>query len=579
MVVSILLGVYSLHHIRTNGRSPVLSAFFAVDIGLVLWTGFSALKLLHTDPAVKLAFYRALYLGVAPLGPLVFLFVLVHTDRVRKIRPRLLAVLLSLPFVFLVLLFTNPGGLTIQSTNVVTTADGLVILRVTVGPAHVVLQLLYNAILSIAAVGIILYEAFRLGRSYIQQAVLVSIGIAAPFVFAFCSSLGVPPFNPEGVNLVPTSAAVTALAIGIAIFRYRFLELPPLAYTTAMEASPDSVLVLGPNERIVHVNDRGADFLDRFGSEVGDFVTDVSPMLDPRTPHNDSVRVDNDDVPMFLSVRSQRLVRQNQVVGWVIVLRDVTELHRQKQVVLDQNEKLRLLNQIVRHDIRNDTAVVLGNARLVEEMVDDERARTRLETIIRNSEHTAELTETVRNLMKTMLEDEETSRATSIDGVLWDEATEVRDGNPNATVKLPDERPDATVLADDMLGTVFRNLLTNAIRHNDTPEPTVRISVESRQDDVLVKIADNGPGIPDDRKHEVFGRGEKGFESPGTGLGLYLVDTIVSGYGGDVWVEDNAPRGSVFVVRFEKPESRRVELGRVALNQSESDSDRQPKRP
>lgn len=565
MVVSALLGIYSLHHMRTKGRSPVLSAFFAVDVGLVLWTGFSALKLLHTTPAVKLLFYKLLYLGVAPLGPLVFLFVLVHTDRIRRIRPRHIVTVLSIPLVFLVILFTNPSDLAIETPRFIE-SNGLVLLRVDVGPAHLLLQLLYNAVLSTAAVGIILYEAFRLGRSYIQQAILVSIGIAAPFIFALFSSLGVPPFNPEGVNLVPTSAAVTSLAIGIAVFRYRFLELPPLAYTTAMEASPDGVFVLDPNERIVHVNNQGASFLEQFAADVGDPITKISPKFDLTTSHDDSVRVTLDDgTPMFLSVRSQRLTRQDQVVGWVIVFRDVTDLHRQKQMILDQNEKLRLLNQIIRHDIRNDTAVVLGNARLVDEMVDDEAVSKRLKTIIRNSEHTAELTDTVRNLMKTMLEDEETAHPTSIGGVLWDEANEIIEGNPNAVVDLPDERPDVSVMADDMLGTVFRNLLTNAIRHNDTPEPGVTISVEEQPDTVLVRIADNGPGIPNDRKDEIFGRGEKGFESPGTGLGLYLVDTIVSDYGGDVWVEDNTPRGAVFVTRLRKSE----------LGQSDPGSNRQ----
>jgi signal transduction histidine kinase len=39
-------------------------------------------------------------------------------------------------------------------------------------------------------------------------------------------------------------------------------------------------------------------------------------------------------------------------------------------------------------------------------------------------------------------------------------------------------------------------------------------------------------------------------ESPGTGVGLYLVRTLVDGYGGDVWIDDNDPRGSVFSVRL-----------------------------
>ncbi|WP_282351082.1 sensor histidine kinase [Haloferax volcanii] len=552
MSTAVLLGAYSLRHMQAHGQSSELVTFFAVNVGLALWTGFAALKLLQTDPALKLLFYRFLYFGVAPLGALAFLFTLLHTDRISRITPGLVAAVMTVPAVFLAVLFANPNGLAIEATRLVET-NGLVVLRVDVGLGHVVLQLLYNAVLSVLAIVLILYEAARLGRTYIPQAVLVSVGLAAPFVFVACSSLGIPPFNSDGVNLVPTSAAVTSAAIGIALFRYRFLDLPPIAYTTAMEESPDGVFVLDADKRIVHVNTRGAALLERFGAAVGDPVTAVSPDLDLTTEQNDSIETTREGgEAVYLSARSQRLERGDQTVGWVIVLRDVTELHRQKQTILSQNEKLTLLNQIVRHDIRNDMAVILGNAQLVEESVDDEALRERLDTIIRNGEHATELTVNVRNLMATMLDDEETNRPTTLAGPLWAEASAVRDGTADASVSLPDEPSTVTVVADDMLGTVFRNLLTNAVRHNDTDRAEIDVSVEVRDDDALVRIADNGPGIPDDRKEVVFGRGEKGLESPGTGLGLYLVDTIVSGYGGDVWVEDNEPRGAVFVVRLRK---------------------------
>nr|WP_302080744.1 ATP-binding protein [Salinibaculum sp. KK48] len=47
-----------------------------------------------------------------------------------------------------------------------------------------------------------------------------------------------------------------------------------------------------------------------------------------------------------------------------------------------------------------------------------------------------------------------------------------------------------------------------------------------------------------------FGKGEKGLDSPGTGIGLYLVQTLLDQYGGDVWVADNDPEGAVFVVEL-----------------------------
>jgi signal transduction histidine kinase len=78
----------------------------------------------------------------------------------------------------------------------------------------------------------------------------------------------------------------------------------------------------------------------------------------------------------------------------------------------------------------------------------------------------------------------------------------------------------------------------------------VTLSATEREETVVVRIADNGPGVPDHRKEAIFGEGEAGLDSSGTGIGLYLVESLVDSYGGDVWVEDNDPEGAVFVVEL-----------------------------
>jgi signal transduction histidine kinase len=98
--------------------------------------------------------------------------------------------------------------------------------------------------------------------------------------------------------------------------------------------------------------------------------------------------------------------------------------------------------------------------------------------------------------------------------------------------------------------TVFSNLLKNAIQHNDKDVAEVAISATERDETVRVRITDNGPGVPDNQKEAIFGKNEKGLDSAGAGMGLYLVDTLVTNYHGEVWVEDHEPDGSVFVVEL-----------------------------
>jgi sensor histidine kinase regulating citrate/malate metabolism len=93
--------------------------------------------------------------------------------------------------------------------------------------------------------------------------------------------------------------------------------------------------------------------------------------------------------------------------------------------------------------------------------------------------------------------------------------------------------------------------LKNAIQHNDKPVPEVSVAVEVTDDTAVVQVADNGPGVPDDRKDSIFGKGQKGLDSEGAGIGLYLVQTLVDRYDGAVWVTDNDPTGAVFTVELD----------------------------
>ena len=85
------------------------------------------------------------------------------------------------------------------------------------------------------------------------------------------------------------------------------------------------------------------------------------------------------------------------------------------------------------------------------------------------------------------------------------------------------------------------------LTHNDRERPEVTLSATADDDVVRVRIADNGPSVPDEQKERIFEEGEKGIDSEDTGLGLHLVRTLVDRYGGDVRVGDNEPEGSVFV--------------------------------
>ncbi|MEA5409680.1 PAS domain S-box protein [Haloarculaceae archaeon H-GB2-1] len=246
-------------------------------------------------------------------------------------------------------------------------------------------------------------------------------------------------------------------------------------------------------------------------------------------------------------------------------VQNITERKEYEQQLETQRDNLDLLNQVVRHDIRNDLQLVLAYGELLTDHVDD-AGREFLTKVLESSENAVELTKTAREMADVMVSTDENQHSVRLRHALETELDEIRSAYPEALITVDGGIPNVAVCADDMLDSVFRNLLKNAIQHNDKDTPTVTVSVTKRDDTALVSIADNGPGVSDDVKDDIFGRGEKGLESQGTGIGLYLVQTLVDSYGGNVWVEDrvesvdttssrrktddNHPDGAVFVVEL-----------------------------
>jgi len=113
------------------------------------------------------------------------------------------------------------------------------------------------------------------------------------------------------------------------------------------------------------------------------------------------------------------------------------------------------------------------------------------------------------------------------------------------------------VQANNFLKIMFDNILFNAVQHNKNHlvEIKIRITRENRRDINYLKIEflDNGKGIKDNHKEEIFKRGYNEIGSiHGTGLGLSVVKKIIETYNGEIWVEDRIKgdytKGSTFII-------------------------------
>ena len=280
--------------------------------------------------------------------------------------------------------------------------------------------------------------------------------------------------------------------------------------------------------------------------EIAFPLSDVAERGEPVTLEH--IRRDDDGTERIFQVHASPIFDEDGTVVQMAESNiDITDRVESQRRLEQQRDNLELLNKIVRHDIRNDLQVVSTYAETLENYVEAD-GETYLSKILDASRDAVEITETARDVTEIMIQSDTEPSPVGLRRVLEGEIEDVRANYDQALVTVDGSIPGVTVLADDMLESVFRNLLSNGIQHNDKEVPEVIVRATRADDAVTIEIADNGPGIPDDRKEDIFEEGEYGLDSSGTGLGLYLVDTLVDRYGGEIYVEDNDPDGSVFVL-------------------------------
>lgn len=222
--------------------------------------------------------------------------------------------------------------------------------------------------------------------------------------------------------------------------------------------------------------------------------------------------------------------------------RQLEAAHREANLYLD----------ILTHDIRNAENVATLYTDLLSEMLDGKAAdyAGKLRNTIRKSVDILVNVSTIRKIH----EKSAPLAPLPLEQIIAAE----REHFPeiSVTVTCP---ASCTVLADDLLPEVFTNLIGNAVKFGGS-DVLITITVEERGNEVVVAIADTGPGIPDETKEEVFRRFERGKQKGrGEGLGLFIVRMLIERYGGRVWIEDRVSdhpeEGSVFLFTLRRAPS------------------------
>ena len=233
-----------------------------------------------------------------------------------------------------------------------------------------------------------------------------------------------------------------------------------------------------------------------------------------------------------------------------------TAREKEETMVLAENERLRAnLLRAVSHDLRTPLTSIMGNADSLMSCGETLDAKTRGQLYNDIYQDAQWLTGMVENLLSAsrMKEGKLNLKMTTelMDDMISEAVTHLSRQLKHYTLSRSQSDELLFVKADArLLVQVVINLLDNAIKY--APEgSTIWIDTMARDGNVVVRIADNGPGIPDDQKDHIFdlfysSGNPTGDSRRGLGIGLALCQSIIKAHNGTITVMDHEPQGAVF---------------------------------
>lgn len=533
--------------IHRYGEKPGDRLYTVAAIGGVIWAGTYAISFLTFDLATQQALAVPLWFGRLLVPIAWFLAMLAYSGRDSYISSWLVTAISVPAVVTLALIVTNRQHTLVWTTYEIVEVWGVATVSYEFGT-----WLLVQTIFSYLLLGLgvlLLVEVLLTSELYRRQVFVLLVAVALPSVFNIKSLLELPP--AATLDLSPVVFSVTSVAIGYALVNYDLFSLSPATRRAGQRAAiddfGDSVFVVDTDDRIVDLNESAHETLDQdrertLGRQIGDVL--AVETFDPN--ETGSVQLETVDGNREFDVTSSTLTdRRDRQIGWTVLLHDVTRTKRQQQ-------RLSVLDRVMRHNIRNSMSVVMGCADEV--AGDSETDDTELAaTIERESAQLVDLSETARTVERIVGREQAQERvgvATVLQGV---RERLVGSSTPRSVTV---ETPEALLIDTDPV--VFEEVCYHAVRAlcaDVEASTSVGLVTSETAGGAEVAIVGAGLQVPQQERRAI----ENGQESPlehTDALDLWLVNWGVERLGGSLAFEQGLDDGRTAAIVLSVPDRR-----------------------
>ncbi|KKH92553.1 histidine kinase [Methanosarcina sp. 1.H.T.1A.1] len=509
-----------------NYRSlPFAKHFILIMLCMALWSVNYAFEIGFLDIEYKYLFAHLQYLGIAFAPVAWFLFAAEYSGVCRQFARKYEKLLFLFPCLAILLMLTNSiHGLYFEGFYL-DASGGFPLLVLKHGPFFWFFYI-YSFGLIFAGIFFFFRQFVHLTAPYGTQAAIALTAACVPVVGNLLHIADIGPF--EFFDPTPFSFAITGLILFWGTIQHEFLNIIPVARESVIESMNDGYIVVDFSNSIVDINKAALELAGKVRKEVmgenlnGIFGEGVEIFGDsPEGSFGREISLKSGLETRFFTVSVSPLMTRDDSEGKLVMIHDITEIHRYQEALKQANKKINLMSNITRHDILNQVNVLSGYTELISEMLPpDVKGDRRISKYLRNLNKGIE---TIHSQIIFTKDYQELGVVSPTWQSISNIAKEAAFAFSGQGLKFSIEDNGLDVYADPLLKKAFYNLFDNARNHGDHVSE-IDVSSHIVGESVVIEVTDNGIGVSPVMKELIF---EKSV-GRNTGLGLFLVRGILS---------------------------------------------------
>ncbi len=585
MIISEILIIGIALFLRKEKKSQLKTAFAYVLLCLFIWTFGSILQILFQNTDIDPFFWEKLAGFGVCFCPVAF-FALSTIFAKTKIKLKFSYILfLVIPLTTVLLTFTN------EYHHLVFQHYSINMNEVVIGNYYNI-NSLYGYVLY--GIGLFYFIKYSIKNSgfFSKQSLLIIIGSSIPLSINILGSLGIIKMT---MYMTPISFSILAFFFAIAIFKFKFISITPIAMQNIVDRMSDSFVVINESNNITDFNKtftdtfkisvnkvRNTNIIDLLKNDIKfeDDLTNVEDAIKKARTTPEIIYFDKEFKigKQYFSIEVSNISSKKNYLGTLILFKDVTQHIEDMQTIknnqdmLMERERLASLGQLIggiAHNLKTPIMSIAGASEGLSDLIKE------YETSVGDAEVTIEDHHEIAKDMKDWISkirsyteymsdvitavkgqavtlSEEQAISFSLDELVKRVDILMRHELKNALINLNTKMeidPNIELKGNiNSLVQVINNMISNAIQaYNGKPNEQIDLIVSQMDNDVTISVVDHAGGLPKEVEGKLFKEMITTKGKNGTGLGLFMsYSTIRAHFNGNITYNTEKGEGTAF---------------------------------